>query len=379
VPQALYDAPSRAASAIERAEKRDPSAGPFRVHRPTVWHPFGWFRDSSRRRLEDIVAFERDSLQPLFGLPLDLEYTFTLGILEPESHLRVFRPWLRPVGRALGGALGLPPDQSVLYFPRRAFDLWNTRYFIVPVDALDWRDENRAYASLLEHGEIIAPDIERLKDSRELDAWRAQEDWQVLRNRNALPRAWIVHDAQIVPPLDELDPRQREARVRNFLHGADSLWNEPGRPVVDPRKTAWIESTQPRRMTLRLREPGPEADESVRIVQYSPQRVELAATLAARGLVILADADAPGWKLFIDGAAAPILRANLGMRAALVEAGTHRLSFRYESGSFLVGAALSGAGLLTCGALLARGWPSRRAGSGRRRKAKAPSARPESS
>jgi len=49
--------------------------------------------------------------------------------------------------------------------------------------------------------------------------------------------------------------------------------------------------------------------------------------------------------LTIDGAQAPIHRANLIMRGAAVAAGRHHLVFRYEPRAFRIGIALSGAGL----------------------------------
>jgi uncharacterized membrane protein YfhO len=86
--------------------------------------------------------------------------------------------------------------------------------------------------------------------------------------------------------------------------------------------------------------------ESVVVIKYEPQRVELQASLDWPGLVILADTYYPGWRLTIDGRPAPIYRANLLMRGAAVPAGEHTLVYTYEPVSFRIGAIISAAGLI---------------------------------
>ena len=63
------------------------------------------------------------------------------------------------------------------------------------------------------------------------------------------------------------------------------------------------------------------------------------------GIVVLADAFERGWRLTIDGRPAPILRANLLMRAASVSAGAHKLIYTYDPPSVRIGAAISLSGL----------------------------------
>ena len=63
------------------------------------------------------------------------------------------------------------------------------------------------------------------------------------------------------------------------------------------------------------------------------------------GIVVLADAYYPGWKLTIDGEPAPILRANRMMRGAAVPSGTHELIYTYEPESFWFGSVGSAMGL----------------------------------
>jgi hypothetical protein len=350
VPQSVFEAEPEALKVLEAAERSDPSPGPYRVHRAPAWHPFGMFQAGSPRRLAEMAAWERATLQPLHGLPLGVQYTLTLGVLEDAAYLRQFLPTRRPIGPALAGTTGLPPDREILYFPRRAFDLWNTRYVLLPAEPGDWRGESRAFAAFLDGMDLVAPDLERLRGAEGMAEWRKSQDWQIFRNRKAYPRAWIVHEARAVPPFERLDVDEKAARLRTLLYEPDPIWNEPGRPVLDLRQTALVEADDPHALRLRLGPPGP--GEAVEVESYAPTRVVLRARLASRGLVVLADADAPGWRLEIDGEPAPILRANHRMRAAVVEAGTHRLAYVFAPLSLRVGGLVSLGGLLVLGGLV---------------------------
>ena len=140
--------------------------------------------------------------------------------------------------------------------------------------------------------------------------------------------------------------------MKAILHPGDPFWNEPGRGVHDPHQVAWIEAVDvPRAIMTALPRTPPTSAESAEITRDDPQRVELTAALGRPGIVILADAFDPGWTLTIDGAPAPIWRANRAMRGAFVPSGTHRLIFRYDPASFRIGAWITIAGLAALGGL----------------------------
>src|SRR5262249_53430546 len=88
VPQADLDTPSRAAREIAAAERArpSPSPGPFRVHRMGASYPEGFAHRGSPQRLREAVAWERDTLHPLYALPLNLDYTLVQGILESDDY-----------------------------------------------------------------------------------------------------------------------------------------------------------------------------------------------------------------------------------------------------------------------------------------------------
>jgi hypothetical protein len=241
--------------------------------------------------------------------------------------------------------LGRETDERLVAFPRRGFDLWNTRYFLLPYNP--GNDEHRGFASFLPDTTRLAPELD---DAPDLDerrrAWALDEDWQLLRNRTAYPRAWVVHDAIVRPPIRGLRRKDREQLMYDILYQDDPLWTQPGRPIYDPRRVAWIETDDVEQVAPFLARRAVLPSETPRIVRYEPHRVEIEVTMASPGIVVLADAYYPGWKLEIDGRPAPILRANRMMRGAGVPSGTHRLVYRFEPESLRWGAAASAAGLV---------------------------------
>jgi hypothetical protein len=82
VPQRILDFEPRALSKITQTEARDPSPGPFRIHRPANWAPIVWLYQGSAQRLPEIARWERDSLRPKYAIAGGLSYTYTRGTAE---------------------------------------------------------------------------------------------------------------------------------------------------------------------------------------------------------------------------------------------------------------------------------------------------------
>ena len=115
---------------IEEAERGQKRSGPFRVHRMTPWHPIGWPRSSESRTFEDVVAWERDTLMPKYGIPLGISYTFAEGTAELFDYEWFFSPLGLP--KQMAARLNPRPGETIVWYPRPGFDIWNTRYFLVP-------------------------------------------------------------------------------------------------------------------------------------------------------------------------------------------------------------------------------------------------------
>jgi hypothetical protein len=349
IPQAHFDRVPEVVQAIRAAERIDRSPGPFRVHRLTSWVPIGWSQVASTRRLHELVDWEIDTLHPSFGLLHGMSY-----VLSDESetaradYTRFFEPRFQTADAAAAAALGVEPGTRVLFHPRRAFDLWGTRYFILPADPDHWTNADRSYAAFVDQTELIYPEpaaMEGPAHRHDREQWLKTKDVQVRRNKTAFSRAWIVHDARLIPTRNLSKPGARDALSARLGFGDDATRDDPVLPGADLRSLAYIETDLPRELARYL--PGSSAGlaESVAVHSDRPTRVVLEAWLQKPGLIILADAFDDAWRLTIDGHPAPILRANLLMRAAAVESGSHTLVYTYEPVSIWIGGFVSLAGM----------------------------------
>jgi hypothetical protein len=181
------------------------------------------------------------------------------------------------------------------------------------------------------------------------------EDVSLWHNPAHLPRAWIVHQVDVLPPLASDNPYLVWRRT-------EEVFCPGGRPR-DLRKSAVIEAK--RAASLFSASVGQDhLQPSCRLLRYEPSRVEVEAELQRPGLVVLGDQFYPGWRLEVETAGqptreVPILRANRVMRGAWLPAGRHRLTYRYRPASLLWGAWLSGLGWIGLGAMgVTRRWVS---------------------
>jgi hypothetical protein len=352
VEQSLFDGQPALATLIEKAEAelRVTAAGPFRVHRMTDWKPLAWHATSSANRASELVGWERATLRSKYGINYGIEYTHTQGVAELYDHDWYFGGFLRVlIGSVIAKELGTESGTRVIYYPRRAFDIWNTRYFVVPAHPKGWTDPTRAsaafrFASELiypktdEDGEATLPEISR--------TWNGDDDVVLLRNEQAFPRAWVVHDARPIKPGAGPSGEPRADTRKEILHARDRLWAEPRLTVFDPRQVAWLNRADFTQLLPKLSRQPPKESEAVKVSYPSPQHAVLDVTLESPGLVILSDVDYPGWQLTIDREPAPIYRVNVLMRGAFVSAGKHHLEYSFAPRSFQAGLVGSVLGIL---------------------------------
>jgi hypothetical protein len=135
----------------------------------------------------------------------------------------------------------------------------------------------------------------------------------ILKNRNVLPRAYLV--PQIRP-------------VENFDEAYTIMWDE--KDPFNPRQEALVqfhESKPPAELT------GGKAT----IMRYRPREVVIETESIGQSFLVLSDTCYPGWKAFIDERETPIYKTNGIVRGVFVEPGTHTVRFIYSPISFKIG------------------------------------------
>lgn len=148
---------------------------------------------------------------------------------------------------------------------------------------------------------------------------------KLLRNSAALPRAYVVHDVEVLSDDQQL---------------LESI------PSRDLQRTVLL--SQP----VDFQKPSKPGDDRVTMVEDGPNEVTVDVTLGQPGFLVLADSYYPGWNAYLDGRETTLLRADYAVRAVQLPAGSHRVRFSYEPLSLKLGLGLTVLGLAALVALL---------------------------
>ena len=146
----------------------------------------------------------------------------------------------------------------------------------------------------------------------------------------ALPRASLFYDSEVVPDEEVLnrlkdptfDPEQR------VILSAESL------PEGDHAILKSFAATPPTR------------NAGARIVSYDLEHVQIETQSDVPAILMLNDANYPGWRVSVNGKLASILQADYLFRGVIVPAGRTTVDFDYAPASFRLGVSISAASLV---------------------------------
>jgi len=172
-------------------------------------------------------------------------------------------------------------------------------------------------------GMLLFPEIATFVRTAGLGVRERTEHLVILENPTAVPRAYATYRVTAAPA------------------DADALLAALSDESFDPLASAFVEGPFPF-----VTPADAPRGHGVTFVRDDETDVELEATLAQPGLVVLADSFYPGWRATIDGEPAPILATNHLFRGVATPAGTHRIRFVYAPASVRLGASVSVAGLV---------------------------------
>lgn len=141
-------------------------------------------------------------------------------------------------------------------------------------------------------------------------------DARVYRNDGALPRAFVVPVGRCLgdaAALGLIAARAVDFRREVLLSGCERA------PETAPAAKQW----------------------NAAIRRGEASRVVIEATTDAPAYLVLTDTWYPGWRVSVDGAEQPMLRANYAFRAVRLGPGTHEVAFEYRPASVRIGLAVS--------------------------------------
>jgi len=143
-----------------------------------------------------------------------------------------------------------------------------------------------------------------------------EDDYWIMENRDALPRAYVPLSARVA---DDDEALAQMAKLD-----------------FDPRQTVYV--------TDDVHVP-PNMRGTASVHYEAPTHVRLDVDMQTDGLVLLSDLWDPGWHAMLDGEACPIYRADVALRAFRVPAGKHTLICTYGPASVRTGLLVGAAGL----------------------------------
>jgi len=149
-----------------------------------------------------------------------------------------------------------------------------------------------------------------------MQRWGTFGDVFVFRSAAALPLGVVYRQAQTGGAWRALP---EEARADALLQGAvlDGPLTLP--PVtLDPHPDAWLTHADALR-----------SNASFSLTTFSNNRIDATVTSVTDGLLVLAIPYDEGWRLTLDGAPQPLLRANVMFLATPITEGTHTLELAY--------------------------------------------------
>ncbi|MCP4404707.1 MAG: YfhO family protein [bacterium] len=140
-------------------------------------------------------------------------------------------------------------------------------------------------------------------------------DALLLENPNYLPRAFPVHNVEVLTNKDDI--------FKTFYD-----------PQFNPRETVILEEApdvQPAENS------SPSSTSEVEIEHYFNRKIEMSASMVSDGFLVLSERYYPGWKAYVNGQPTPIYKADYTLQAIFLPKGEHDILFSFQPTQFILG------------------------------------------
>ena len=303
----------------------------YRVYRGCSqrWYPDEWRTSNSAVRLDDWMAWNRDTLYPRFNLLTEHSLLGSYGSMVAGDYLALMQVAKR---------YGYQRPDGVQEPHPLVMSALTARYFIMPAGLEDCL-EPYGLTPIHPHRSAAAAESCRRKN---VACWY---------NPHHLPRTWIVHEVHRLAPLNS-------RRLPLLRKRSEQIWFPDGE-LRNLLQSAVVETDQPNPFVPRA--PSAPTTEYSRLVSHSNHRVVIEARLTTPGLLVLNDLYFPGWNVEVTDQQsgqrrrAPVVRTNRTMRGVFLPAGRHHVAFNYRPAAVAVGASISLTGWMLLGLAIVLG------------------------
>jgi len=127
----------------------------------------------------------------------------------------------------------------------------------------------------------------------------------VYENETVLPRFFLVPHIRLASTLEAAAARLKQ-------------------PDFNPHEEAVVESSAD------LHPPPVWSQGSIRVLSYSPERIELELSSPERAFLVAADANYPGWKAYVDGVKTQLFYTDVAFRGMIAPPGKHRIVMLFK-------------------------------------------------
>ena len=167
----------------------------------------------------------------------------------------------------------------------------------------------------------------------------SQSNMQVFNMLNT--KYFIVADPASRQPVAQINPGALGpvwlVRAIQYVNNADEEMNALN--TFNPRDTAIVDKREQSKISF-LPQYDPAA--LIRLVENTNDNIRYAFNAANNQFAVFSEIYYPrGWKAFIDGKEAPIVKVNYALRGLAIPAGNHSIEFRFEPVSYKTGNTIS--------------------------------------
>lgn len=154
-----------------------------------------------------------------------------------------------------------------------------------------------------------------------------------------LKTAYLVHHPDVQGPawmVYDYDLYSQEATLEDLLAKIKD-------PSFFPHKKALVKDSGNITNNLSTIVESKEINNSVKMTEYNFNNMTLSVETDSPGILVMAEREYPGWRVYVDGIKKDVLEINYGQRGVFLEAGTHIVEFKFQPTSLYIGIGISSA------------------------------------